>query len=351
MSQKIPCLVWILAFLLPLVAAEKTADLEKRVATTGEKERLPLLIQLGIDYSQSDIRKSMLYGQQALTLAQHSKDAASEAKAHQIIGNGMLISEQPESGLTHFRAAAAIYRRLNDRMETARSTLYIGNILSDLGRLTEAAAVLKETLAFYQGIKLPRGIATAAQNLGAIYSQLGDYPQALQYQLLALKTAEAMGEKQFQANSLNSIGNIHDSLGDHAQSLEYTRRAHRLFSEVNDRFGIASSLGNIGKSYWELGQRREALQNYQKSLAVAREIGNRYLGGVAISNMAVIYMQDKQYDKSIAMFREAAEIDRATKRSGSLAVSSSISASATCCWAGRRSPKRTTFKPCNWPSR
>ncbi len=310
----------LLACSLFALAQDGSADLEKKLAAASGKERLALLVNLGIRFSQSDIKKSMASGEEALALAQKLGDAASEAKAHQIIGNGFMNLEQSEKGLEHFQAAAAVYRRLNDRFEVARSSLYVGNILMDLDRMPQATAVLQEALSFFREIKNQRGIATAAQNLGTAYGKMGDYPKALEYQLAALQTAEAMGDKTFQANALNSIGNIHDSLGDHAQSLEYSRRSNFLFREAGDAFGIASSLGNMGKSYWEMGKRSEALRYYEESLAAARAIDNRYLSGVAINNLAVIYMQDKQFAKAIEMFEQAAAMDREAKRLGSLAV-------------------------------
>ncbi len=319
-KNRISILLLFLTIHSAVMAQADIAAQEKKLAGAAGKERLALLIDLGIAYSQSDVKKSMARGKEALVLAQKLGDAAREAKAHQIVGNGFMNQEQPENGLEHFRAAAAVSRRLDDRFEVARSSLYIGNILMDLDRMPEAAEVLKEALRFFEAIENQRGIATAAQNLGSVYSQLGDYPQALQFQLRALKTAEAMGDKQFQANALNSIGNIHDSLGDHAKSLEYSRRANRLFHEANDLFGVASSLGNMGKSYWEMGKRTEALRHYRESLQAARKIPSRYLESVAINNMAVIYMQDKQFTKAIAMFQEAAAMDRETKRLDSLAT-------------------------------
>lgn len=310
----------LLAGTLIVSAQGDTAALEKKLISATGKERLALLIDLGIQYSQREGDKSLEKGEEALALARELGDAAAEAKAHQIVGNGFMSREQPEKGLEHFRAAAAIYRRQDNRFEVARSSLYIGSILMHLDRMNEAAEVLQEALAFFKAIKNQRGIATAAQNLGSVHAQLGNYPNALQFQLVALQTAEAMGDRQFQANALNSIGNIHDSLGEHGKSLEYSRRANRLFNEVGDPFGIASSLGNMGKSYWELGRRTEALRHYQESLEAARKIGNRYLESVAVNNMAVIYMQDKQLAKAIVMFEKAATMDRETKRLDSLAT-------------------------------
>ncbi|MBN2346640.1 MAG: tetratricopeptide repeat protein [Candidatus Aminicenantes bacterium] len=320
MKKRFLVLSVLLAAAFAAFAQADPAALEKKLAAASGKEKLALLVELGIAYSQSDVEKSMARGEEALALAKEVRDAASEAKAHQVIGNGFMNQERSEDGLKHFQVAAALYRRLGNRFEVARSNLYIGNILSDLDRMNEAVAVLKEALSFFKEEKNQRGIATAAQNLGTVYGKLGDYTQALQFQLDALQQAEAMGDKTFQANALNSIGNIHDSLGDHAQSLEYSRRAHRLFREAGDEFGIASSLGNMGKSYWEMGKRTEALRHYRQSLEAARRIGNRYLESVAVNNLAVIYMQDKEFDKAITMFREAAATDRETKRLDSLAT-------------------------------
>lgn len=319
-SDRLLAMIILVFCALILAAQADVAALEKRLTAAKGEERLALLIDLGIAYSQSDAEKSMARGEAALALAKKLGDAPREAKAHQIVGNGFMHREQAEQGLQHFRAAAEISRRLGDRFEAARASLYMGTILGDLGRLPEAVAVLQEALGYFKEIKNQRGIATAAQNLGSLQAQLGDYPKALQFQLVALQTAEAMGDKTFQANALNSIGNIHDSLGDHAQSLEYSRRANRLFTAAGDDFGIASSLGNMGKSYWEMGKRTEALRYYGESLAAARKIANRYLESVAINNMAVIYMQDKQYERAVAMFTQAAAMDRETKRLDSLAT-------------------------------
>lgn len=75
-KNRISILLLFLTIHSAVMAQADIAAQEKKLAGAAGKERLALLIDLGIAYSQSDVKKSMARGKEALVLAQKLGDAA-----------------------------------------------------------------------------------------------------------------------------------------------------------------------------------------------------------------------------------------------------------------------------------
>ncbi|MEQ9545624.1 MAG: tetratricopeptide repeat protein, partial [Marinobacter sp.] len=69
--------------------------------------------------------------------------------------------------------------------------------------------------------------------------------QALDYYNQALPLFQAVGDRRGEATTLNNIGRVYSSLGQKQQALDYYNQALPLFQAVGDRGGEARTLNNI----------------------------------------------------------------------------------------------------------
>jgi len=303
--------------------AEKPFDPEAallRIEIAEETERLQLLIQLGIHFSDTDRGQSINYGRQALELAQKLDEKELTGKAWQIIGNASMELEDLEEARDSFRAALAVYSSLGHEGETARSNLYLGTILRKLGQFDEALAYAEKALNFYAGENNLRGISTATQYLALICEKKGEYERAIDYYQQSLKAAEESGNLLFAANTLNNIGSLYSAMKNYQQALQYSEKAYKMFSELGNKFGIASSLGNIGSDYWNMGEKEKAVEYYNRALPLAREIGNKYLTGIITNNIGLYLLTQDKYDEALASFHEYAALSEEIQSPDNLAT-------------------------------
>ncbi|MEG4268559.1 tetratricopeptide repeat protein, partial [Microcoleus sp. Pol12A4] len=95
-----------------------------------------------------------------------------------------------------------------------------------------------------------------------------------------------MGNRSGEALTLNNIGNIYSDLGEKQKALEYYSQSLPLSRATGNRYGEATTLNNIGFVYSELGEKQKALEYYSQSLPLSRATGDRAGEATIFSNIA-----------------------------------------------------------------
>jgi tetratricopeptide (TPR) repeat protein len=112
-------------------------------------------------------------------------------------------------------------------------------------------------------------------NIGLVYSMLGEIQNALDKYNEALTIRRAVGDRGGVAVTLNNTGGLYHSLGELQKALERYNEALSISQAIRDRNGEAIIINNIGKTYNSLGETQKALENYNEALAIKRAIGAR----------------------------------------------------------------------------
>ena len=159
------------------------------------------------------------------------------------------------------------------------------------------------------------GEATILNNIGGVYSALGEKPKALEYYNLALPLIRAVGGRSGEATTLNNIGRVYDDLGEKPKALEYYNLALPLYRAVGDspeerlrqRVGEAATLNNIGLVYYELGEKPKALDYFNQALPILRAVDNRYRSGEAtiLNNIGDLLASQKQPELAIVFYKQS----------------------------------------------
>jgi serine phosphatase RsbU (regulator of sigma subunit) len=136
-----------------------------------------------------------------------------------------------------------------------------------------------------------KGISATLGNIGNIYLDQDDYPNALIFYLKALKISEERGDKNEIARHLGNIGNIYNSKNDFPKSLDYYFKALKIAEEVGGKNTMSINLGNIGNAYLGRKDYSKALNYYFKALKMDEELGNK--NGVArhLANIGSLYQE------------------------------------------------------------
>ena len=166
----------------------------------------------------------------------------------------------------------------------------------------------QQALAIRQQIGDRAGVGNSLNNIGSIYSSLGQYPKALEYFHQALAIRQQIGDRAGVGNSLNNIGLVYSSLGQYPKALEYYQQALAIIKQIGDRAGVGNSLNNIGGIYDSLGQYPKALEYYQQALAIIKQIGDRAGVGATLNNIGFLLDAQKQSELAIVFLKQSVNV-------------------------------------------
>ena len=116
------------------------------------------------------------------------------------------------------------------------------------------------------------GEANTLNNIGLVYSELGEKQKALEYYSQSLPLSHAVGDRSGEANTLNNIGLVYSELGEKQKALEYYSQSLPLSRAVGDRSGEANTLINIAYVKATQGNLTEALTNIEASLKIIESL-------------------------------------------------------------------------------
>lgn len=178
---------------------------------------------------------------------------------------GLQTQEGLDARISYYKDAIKLYKEAGLKEREAHTLYVLGdhyNVTNDFKLLT---AALARSVALYDEIKVEPG-ADVYSLLGMGYNRLGDYGNALKYNLLAVKVIES----------------LKDTIGAHGT--------------VYNRLGLL---------YFYMGDQNEALKYYQKAWLIALKLTDTPTLRTLSINIAASYVTMKMPDKALAVMKEA----------------------------------------------
>ncbi|XZN98457.1 MAG: CHAT domain-containing protein [Microcoleus sp.] len=203
------------------------------------------------------------------------------------------------SAIAKYEEALKLYRSAGDRLQETITLNNIGFVYSNLGEQQKALDYYNQSLPLSRAIGDRRVEATTLNNIGLVYNNWGEQQKALDYYNQSLPLSRAIGDRLQEAITLNNIGAIYDNLGEQQKALDYYNQSLPLSRAIGNRSVEATTLSNIGAIYSVLGEKQKALDYYNQSLPLRRAVGDRSGEALTLSNIGVIYKNLGEQQKAL----------------------------------------------------
>src|SRR5262245_22504965 len=184
-------------------------------------------------------------------------------------------AQSRQGALKKFEEALALWQKVENRQEEARTLQFIGSLHQFLGENQKALGRYKQALSLREAGEDRSEEAETRNSLGLIYNLLGESQTALTYFSEALKLRRELEDLQGQALVLTNIGAIHSRTGELQKALECYREALELRRTLNDDRGKSLTLQNLGTAYFRLGEIDQAIDYYRQALQLRQAIKDR----------------------------------------------------------------------------
>lgn len=170
---------------------------------------------------------------------------------------------------------------------------------SSLERYSQAIEYYQQSLNIHKNSGNRYGEANSLNNLGEIYSLLGEYSQAIDFYQQSLNIQRDIGNRSGEAASLNALGNIYDALGEYLQAIDCYQQSLNIERETGNIYGEASSWRDLGSAYHSLGEYLQAIECQQQSLDMARKLNSKHRELNSLNALGRTYVSVGQYQLAI----------------------------------------------------
>ena len=243
------------------------------------------------------------------------------ANSYDVLARDYLsIDPQDSLGFSYTKKALALRKDLlgDYHSDVAMNLNNIAQLYSQIGQYEEALPFQEQALVAYKKSLGDEHLdfAYSVNNLALIYFEIGQYDKSLPLfeQTLQIRK-KALGEDHPDvAMSLNNIAQLYCKMGQYDKSLLFQEQAYRIYkkSQGDNHPNVAISLGNLAQLYSDLGQYEKALPLNEKALKIRKSaLGDEHPDvALSLNNIAHLHSELGQFEKALTMNEQALKIRR-----------------------------------------
>ncbi len=158
-----------------------------------------------------------------------------------------------------------------------------------------------------------------ANEIGQMYYEQGNYPEAINYYNQALDLSQRSNYGKGIAGSYNNLGMVKEVQGNYTEAINNLFSSLKGWEAIHDQEHVAATYINIAIIYMDEKNYTDALININKALILCKNSGNKAYMGYTYNIRALIYYFQERYTESLAQHFLALEIRKNSGDKSSLA--------------------------------
>ncbi|MFU8844080.1 MAG: tetratricopeptide repeat protein [Bacteroidales bacterium] len=206
---------------------------------------------------------SMEYLNRSLAFSREIGSQKCEAEALTAIGDIYLSLKHPDSALTHYRMAQAIYETMANRPGMAAISMSMGNFYKTQGQNAEALEYYKQSRDIYEALEMPANVAEILMKEGEIFMNERKAHAAMEKYKSGLEIAAALNLSKLEMECHQKLSDIYESFGE----IEKAFRHHKKYTEIKDELFTLE----INRHIEELETQYESEKNRQEIVLLQSE--------------------------------------------------------------------------------
>jgi len=147
-------------------------------------------------------------------------------------------------------------------------------------------------------IDFKKGKALSCLSMGVALGIKGNYPEALKYQLEALRLSEELHLDGLSANMYSNIAIIYMSYRDTTRAIKYFKRALKIFEKYGEA-AMCPTLINLTDLYTQTGKYQVAMDYAFRALHISRNLADSVNIAISLFNISDVYKKTNRLDSAL----------------------------------------------------
>ncbi|OUR96033.1 hypothetical protein A9Q86_16245 [Flavobacteriales bacterium 33_180_T64] len=229
----------------------------------------------------------------------------------------------------HMDSAMLVYQELKLPRKTALGNFQYSVLYRISGDYNKAIESLTKYQDYVEKVKDTANLTYAYYEKGVIYSQKGDLQTSLEEFYKANTLAEAINNLEMSSMSLNSIGVVYNDLGKYEEAIDAFQKVLVIYKKQNvtGEF-LGDTYNGLASSYKYQNKYNEAEEYFDKALKNYKASNSDFGVSIANFNKGLIYNKQKQFEKALAFFKRAYDIQKKNEFDSELVLTISSFAEA-----------------------
>jgi len=179
-----------------------------------------------------------------------------------------------------------------------------GMYYSDIYDFPQAINYFQKSIKISEELNDLATLASCNNAVASIYKDQGDYPRSLEYYQTSLVICEKLGNEFFIASVQSNLGGLYLKLKNYTEALRYYSSTVDFFEKSNRKPNLIIAYQNIVTLYVELKNDSLALNYSDKLIALCKSEGNNYQLAHALISRGQIEQNRKNYDLAIQYYTD-----------------------------------------------
>ena len=224
------------------------------------------------------------------------------------IGNTYTVMADYRKALTYHLQALHRFEEVANKQGISYCYQGIGGDFLSLEQLSQATEYTKKAIALKTEMKDQRGIATALKQQGSIFRGAKQLDSALAYYFQALKLFQGMSLKVEEADLDFEIGNVYGDKADLPDARTFLNNSKDVDREMGDSTRYKTAEAALLSLQGRIGREQQDELRLMSSLKASVESGDREMELTNYQYLSDHYAGVRQYDKALYYARKYFEI-------------------------------------------
>ena len=273
-----------------------------------DTNKIKSLISVAHETENTNPKKSVAYGREALDISQQLHYVNGVAKSLNCIGRGFILSGDFDSSLYYFRKSLSVEISQNDAHSISGALTNIGTVFKNEGIYDSATIYYHRALDIAKKTNDLEISASCLNNLGNILKNQDNLNEAIESYSQALDIRKQQKNQKGIANANLNLGICYDLLKEYSNSEKYFRDALEIYLSLNDKAGMARCDNNIAQSMQSQDKFTDALPYLKEALHLQEELGDKNGIAVTFCSLAMLNNSIKNYDEAMKTSKQSLQL-------------------------------------------
>lgn len=298
---------------------------EKLAQQTDEKERLNILVDIGIEVRNMDVDEAIAIADNIIERSRTIGFRLGLGRGLNLKGSCYWLKGEYDAGLEVLREALRVAERIKDRRLEARVLYYFGNIYRDMGDLASVLTHFEKALAIYEELGDEFQQSVILTSISNLLYDLNDYDSALEYALKCLPIFERAHNVRSLINIYNTLGNIYFKKEQFGEALHYFEENINLAEEGTIAHIMAES--GLGKVNYKMHHFDSANKYLSHALEQSQHLSNAEVQIICNFYLGRLYMDEGSFRQALQYLDEAYSLaEEYTRRHDLMSIHEVLSA-------------------------